>query len=75
MITERGTACRAAGDVVQAIAAGHLSPQYLVTLGAIVNGTTAVDSSRTRVFKSVGMAWEDVVVAVRVLQHSTGKGR
>lgn len=54
---------REAGDVIQAIAAGTLAPAGLVPLAAVVRGDHAIDTSRPRLFKSVGMAWEDLVVA------------
>jgi ornithine cyclodeaminase/alanine dehydrogenase-like protein (mu-crystallin family) len=55
-------ALREAGDVVQAVAAGVLDPSTLVCLADVVRGA-AVEPGRPRVFKSVGMAWEDLVIA------------
>jgi ornithine cyclodeaminase/alanine dehydrogenase-like protein (mu-crystallin family) len=56
-------ALREAGDVVQPLAAGVLDANTLVCLESVVRGTVAVDMSRPRLFKSVGMAWEDLVIA------------
>jgi ornithine cyclodeaminase/alanine dehydrogenase-like protein (mu-crystallin family) len=63
VVETRSTALREAGDVVQAVAAGALDPSTLVCLADVVRGTAAVESGRSRLFKSVGMAWEDLVIA------------
>ncbi len=56
------TACREAGDVVQAIAEGAIAPSDLVTMKALIDGSVAPPSDRPVLFKSVGMSWEDLVV-------------
>lgn len=58
VVESRTAALREAGDV---IAAG-LGPDQLVTLRELVAGFDP-PSDRPRLFKSVGMAWEDTVVA------------
>jgi ornithine cyclodeaminase/alanine dehydrogenase-like protein (mu-crystallin family) len=58
VVESRTAALREAGDVV----AAGLGPDQLVTLSELVRGV-AVASGRPRLFKSVGMAWEDTVVA------------
>jgi ornithine cyclodeaminase len=63
VVESRGAALREAGDVVLAIAAGALQPDELVTLGELARGEAERDSGQPRLFKSVGMAWEDAVVA------------
>jgi ornithine cyclodeaminase/alanine dehydrogenase-like protein (mu-crystallin family) len=60
VVEERQTALREAGDVVLAVAEGMLTVDRLVEL-AQLPGLPPVDG-RT-VFKSVGMAWQDLVVA------------
>lgn len=65
-VEDRATALREAGEVVQARAAGHLADAQIGTLAELVIGARLPDQSRTRVFKSVGMAWEDVAVAAAV---------
>jgi ornithine cyclodeaminase len=57
------TALREAGDIIQAIAAGTLTEGRLTTLADLVAGRVLPDERRPRVFKSVGMAWQDLAVA------------
>ena len=38
-------------------------PEQLVDLASVVRGAATVDRRRPRLFKSVGMAWEDLVIA------------
>ncbi|MFD2473082.1 ornithine cyclodeaminase family protein [Amycolatopsis silviterrae] len=56
-----GAATREAGDVVLALESGALVAEDLVPLAALAAGRTV--PSGPRLFKSVGMAWEDLVVA------------
>ena len=63
VVESRASALREAGDVIQAIAAGALAEDELVTLGELVRGERQADPGRPRLFKSTGMAWEDAVVA------------
>ncbi|GAA0522463.1 MULTISPECIES: ornithine cyclodeaminase family protein [Streptomyces] len=56
-------ALREAGDVVQAVQAGALDPGELVGLADVVSGRHEIPPERPRFFKSVGMAWEDLVLA------------
>jgi ornithine cyclodeaminase len=63
VVESRGSALREAGDVLQAIAAGVLRAEELLTLADVVQGTARPDPGRPRLFKSTGMAWEDAVVA------------
>lgn len=57
-------ACREAGDVVLAMADGALTEADLVPLARLVRGEAA---ARPRLIKTVGMGWEDLVVATAVL--------
>jgi ornithine cyclodeaminase/alanine dehydrogenase-like protein (mu-crystallin family) len=63
VVESRGAALREAGDVVLAIATGALEPDELVTLAELARGEAGRHPGRPRLFKSVGMAWEDAVVA------------
>jgi ornithine cyclodeaminase len=63
VVESRAAALREAGDVVLAIAAGALEPEELVTLAQLARGEAELDPRQPRLFKSVGMAWEDAVVA------------
>jgi ornithine cyclodeaminase/alanine dehydrogenase-like protein (mu-crystallin family) len=62
VVEDVATAMREAGDVVQAVREGALLAEDLVPLKALISGTAA-DLAGPRVFKSVGMAWQDLVVA------------
>jgi ornithine cyclodeaminase/alanine dehydrogenase-like protein (mu-crystallin family) len=57
------TALAEAGDVVLAIGEGALAEADLVPLAALVRGQT---TRRPRLFKTVGMGWEDLVIAAAV---------
>jgi ornithine cyclodeaminase len=63
VVEARSAALREAGDVVVPAAAGVFDPDTLVDLASVVRGAAVVDMSRPRLFKSVGMAWEDLVIA------------
>jgi ornithine cyclodeaminase/alanine dehydrogenase-like protein (mu-crystallin family) len=63
-------ALREAGDVIQPVRAGSFDPDALTDLASLVCGTTEITPSRPRLFKSVGMAWEDLVVAATTYQTS-----
>jgi ornithine cyclodeaminase/alanine dehydrogenase-like protein (mu-crystallin family) len=57
------TATREAGDVVQAISGGGLRVEDLIPVSDVVTGRTSPALDRPLLFKSTGMAWEDLVVA------------
>lgn len=57
-----------AGDVVLAIAEGALGAGDLVPMRDVVTGAVTPPADRPLVFKSVGMSWEDLVVAAAVVQ-------
>ncbi|MEO7125634.1 MAG: ornithine cyclodeaminase family protein [Nakamurella sp.] len=63
VVEDAATALREAGEVVSAVAHNHLDAAVLTGLRDIVTGACQPDFTRTRVFKSVGMGWEDLVVA------------
>ena len=66
VVESRESALREAGDVIQAIAADVLHEGELVSLAALVRGDAAPEPGRPRLFKSTGMAWEDLVLAAAV---------
>ena len=72
VVEDVGTALREAGDVVLALAEGALAEADLVTMVDVVTGRTEVPQDRPLVFKSVGMAWEDLVVAEAVERAARG---
>lgn len=60
------TARREAGDVILAAAQGALDWADVHTLGDLVTGRVQRATDRPNVFKSVGMAWQDLVIAEHV---------
>ena len=72
VVEDVATALREAGDVVLAIAEGALTPADLVPMRDVVTGAVAVPADRPLVFKSVGMSWQDLVVAAAVVGRSGG---
>ncbi len=67
-VEDRSTAMREAGDLILARAEGSLSAPIDADLSELVRGTRP-PSERIRFFKSVGMAWEDAVVAARMISR------
>ncbi|WP_291314180.1 ornithine cyclodeaminase family protein [Corynebacterium sp. UBA2622] len=64
VIVEDGeVALREAGDVTLAIADGALQVEDLIPVRDVVTGTVSLTRDRPVVFKTVGMPWEDLVVA------------
>lgn len=61
VVEDRETALREAGDVIQAIAAGAVDLESLIDLRSVVSSRPSTDG--ISVFKSVGMAWQDLAVA------------
>jgi ornithine cyclodeaminase len=68
VVEDPSTAMREAGDVVLALGRG-LSHESLVSLADLVRGAD-VDPRRPRVFKSVGMSWQDLVIASEVVARA-----
>jgi ornithine cyclodeaminase/alanine dehydrogenase-like protein (mu-crystallin family) len=65
-----------AGDLVPAVDAGALHWKDVVELGAVVVGTAPgrTGPADVTLFKSVGLAIEDVVTAARVYEAAKEKG-
>ncbi|ADI08905.1 ornithine cyclodeaminase [Streptomyces bingchenggensis BCW-1] len=73
MVEDVRTALREAGDVVLAMREGHLHADELIPMADVVRGTRTLPPERTVVFKSVGMSWQDLVVAEALIeQHQPG---
>lgn len=67
-VEDRISALREAGDIVMPIKAGLMSEQDIdADLGELV--TKAFDLPGSRVFKSMGMGWEDAVVSARIAKE------
>jgi len=63
VVEDVATALREAGEVIAAVAGGALEQSELVSLADLVCGRAAAAPGRPRVFKSTGMAWEDLALA------------
>ncbi|MYU15746.1 ornithine cyclodeaminase family protein [Streptomyces sp. SID8361] len=67
VVENPATALREAGDVVLAVSGGALDATGLVPMADVVTGRYEIPAHRPAVFKSVGMAWQDLVVADAVM--------
>jgi ornithine cyclodeaminase len=74
LVEDRATALREAGDVVLAIAEGAVAADELVPMRDGMVSRAAVPVGGPVVFKSVGMAWEDLVIARAVAAHDESRG-
>jgi len=63
VVESRASALREAGDVIMAIEAGAIAADDVRDLGELVRGEVRFRTDRPRLFKSTGMAWEDLVTA------------
>jgi ornithine cyclodeaminase/alanine dehydrogenase-like protein (mu-crystallin family) len=68
VVEDRATGLREAGVVRAAVAAGLLSPADVVPIRDVVTGLASPSRACPLLFVSVGMAWEDLVVADRLHQ-------
>lgn len=67
------TAWREAGDLAIPLAAGEIGLDGVAgDLAALVRGQVAVTAERPRLFKSVGQAWEDLVIAAAAFDALVG---
>jgi ornithine cyclodeaminase/alanine dehydrogenase-like protein (mu-crystallin family) len=78
VVEARAAALREAGDVIGALHSGALDADRLIGLADVVRGTADLPPG-PRFYKSVGMSWQDLVVAAaaceRSLQADRGGGR
>ena len=75
VVESRSAALREAGDILMAIRAGRVSDDCIVgSLADLVRGRVVVDPGRPRLFKSVGMAWEDLAVAAAAFDAWRARG-
>lgn len=63
------TAIAEAGEVAMAIEEGVLRREDLIPLRDVVRGTARIDRSKPTVYKTVGMAWQDLVVAGEIYKR------
>lgn len=73
VVEDRATAQREAGDVVIAMREGYLTVDDLVPMADVIRREVAPDPARPYVFKSVGMSWEDLVVAQEVMRRHAAR--
>jgi ornithine cyclodeaminase/alanine dehydrogenase-like protein (mu-crystallin family) len=69
VVESRASALREAGDIVMALEAGAIQEPDLRDLGALVRGEVLIRTG-PRLFKSTGMAWEDLVIASAALRRA-----
>ncbi len=66
-VEDRASALREAGDILLAINEGAITAASMAAdLGELVRGEVTPGVDLPRVFKSVGMGWEDAVVGARI---------
>jgi ornithine cyclodeaminase/alanine dehydrogenase-like protein (mu-crystallin family) len=68
VVEETSAALREAGDVAMAVDDGALAAGDLVTLREVVTGAVVRRDDKPNVFKGVGMSWQDLAVAVGVIE-------
>jgi ornithine cyclodeaminase/alanine dehydrogenase-like protein (mu-crystallin family) len=73
VVEDRATALREAGDVMGPVQAGLVDPADLVDLADLIRGGVTVPLTRPRLFKSVGMAWEDLTLAAAAYAAWNGR--
>lgn len=69
VVEDRETALREAGDIAMPVAEGLLLEESPVDLTELVQGDVPIPPGVPRVFKSVGMAWEDAVVGAEIVRR------
>jgi ornithine cyclodeaminase/alanine dehydrogenase-like protein (mu-crystallin family) len=73
IVETRGSALREAGDIVLAMRELPADPGVITSdLGELVRGLARLDRTRPSLFKSVGEAWEDLVVAAQAYDQLVG---
>jgi ornithine cyclodeaminase len=70
VVESRASAMREAGDIIQA----GVQPDALGNLAELVRGDLTIAPDQPRLFKSTGMAWEDLVVAALAYETASGLG-
>jgi ornithine cyclodeaminase/alanine dehydrogenase-like protein (mu-crystallin family) len=74
-VEDRATALRESGDVIMAIDEGFLEAAALISIRDLVLAhTTIALEAKPSLFKSSGMAWQDLAVAEQVLLRKNAQG-
>ncbi|MGH3327809.1 MAG: ornithine cyclodeaminase family protein [Streptomycetales bacterium] len=64
VVEARAAALREAGDLLLPMRSGEVPAGHIAgNIAELVGGVVRIDPARPRLFKGVGMAWEDLVVA------------
>ncbi|MFC9558226.1 ornithine cyclodeaminase family protein [Agromyces sp. NPDC056965] len=63
IVESQRVALAEAGDVILAVAEGHLSPDALIPMARLFEAAGAEASARPVVIKTCGMGWQDLAVA------------
>jgi ornithine cyclodeaminase/alanine dehydrogenase-like protein (mu-crystallin family) len=63
VVESQRVALTEAGDVILAVAEGHLSPDAITPMAQLFDGAGHVASARPVVIKTCGMGWQDLAVA------------
>lgn len=71
IVEDSATALREAGDVILACNEGALDRGSLIGMSEVIAGGAQVPADRAVVFKSVGMSWQDLVIANAVVRSAT----
>jgi ornithine cyclodeaminase len=66
-VEARSAALREAGDLAPELEAGVLAPEDLHPIDALARGEVRPPDGRPRLFKGVGMSWQDLVVAAAAI--------
>lgn len=75
VVCDQITACKIeAGELIQAVAAGLFEWKTALELADVVAGKTSVPPAGVRVFKSVGLAVEDVALGFHLLRLARERG-
>ena len=70
VVEDQATALRESGDILMAIEEGVFSSSSMFSISDLVRDPSRViDNSRPSLFKSSGMAWEDLAVAERAFRQ------
>jgi ornithine cyclodeaminase/alanine dehydrogenase-like protein (mu-crystallin family) len=69
IVESQRVALAEAGDVIIAVAEGHLSPDALTPMAQLFDGGGPEASARPVVIKTCGMGWQDLAVAQLALMN------
>ncbi|HTH57928.1 MAG TPA: ornithine cyclodeaminase family protein [Cyclobacteriaceae bacterium] len=68
-------ACTETGDIINPLKKGFINEENVYTIGKLLMGKRKINTAKTTVFKSAGMALFDLYVAQLVYEEAMGKKR